>query len=98
LAYFNVVQLDIFGYALREDDEPNRSEIDFFVVFGSISPFEKPDAYFGLLNELRTTVTFVMMSTGRSTALCSVIPASSVEPVFTIIWEAVQALSHRRAL
>lgn len=52
--HFNVVRLDIFGSALREDFEPNRSDIDFLVDFGLMSPVEKPDAYFGLLNELRT--------------------------------------------
>ncbi len=52
--HFNVVRLDIFGSALREDFEPDRSDIDFLVDFGSMPPFDKPDAYFGLLNELRT--------------------------------------------
>lgn len=52
--HFNVVQLDIFGSALREDFEPNRSDIDFLVDFGPMPPVDKPDAYFGLLNELRT--------------------------------------------
>jgi len=61
----NVVQLDIFGSALREDFEPDRSDIDFLVDFGAMSPFDKPDAYFGLLNELRnilgTEVDLVMI-------------------------------------
>jgi predicted nucleotidyltransferase len=52
--HFNVVRLDIFGSALREDFEPDRSDIDFLVDFGPLPPFDKPDAYFGLLNELRT--------------------------------------------
>jgi len=52
--HFNVVRLDIFGSALREDFEPDRSDIDFLVDFGPMPPFDKPDAYFGLLNELRT--------------------------------------------
>jgi len=61
----NVVRLDIFGSALREDFEPDRSDIDFLVDFGAMSPFDKPDAYFGLLNELRnilgTEVDLVMV-------------------------------------
>ena len=61
----NVVRLDIFGSALREDFEPDRSDIDFLVDFGPMSPFDKPDAYFGLLNELRnilgTEVDLVMV-------------------------------------
>ena len=52
--HFNVVRLDIFGSALREDFEPNRSDIDLPLDFGLMSPVDKPDAYFGLLNELRT--------------------------------------------
>jgi len=52
--HFNVVRLDIFGSALREDFEPDRSDIDFLVDFGAMPPFDKPDAYFGLLNELRS--------------------------------------------
>ena len=52
--YFNVVRLDIFGSALREDFEPDHSDIDFLVDFGPMPPFDKPDTYFGLLNELRT--------------------------------------------
>ena len=52
--HFNVVRLDIFGSALRDDFAPERSDIDFLVDFGSMPPLDKPDAYFGLLNELRT--------------------------------------------
>ena len=62
---YNVVRLDIFGSALREDFNPDQSDIDFLVDFGSMSPFDKPDAYFGLLNELRnileTEVDLVMV-------------------------------------
>lgn len=50
---FHVVSLDVFGSVLREDFEPGRSDIDFLVDFGSMSPCDKPDAYFGLLDELR---------------------------------------------
>ena len=52
--HINVLRLDIFGSALREDFEPDRSDIDFLVDFGPMPPFDKPNAYFGLLNELRT--------------------------------------------
>jgi uncharacterized protein len=50
---FRVVRLDVFGSALRDDFEPGRSDIDLLVDFGAMSPYEKPDAYFGLLDELR---------------------------------------------
>ncbi len=51
---FRVVRLDVFGSVLRDDFEPGRSDVDLLVDFGPMSPFEKPDAYFGLLDELRT--------------------------------------------
>ncbi|MBW6456577.1 MAG: nucleotidyltransferase domain-containing protein [Trueperaceae bacterium] len=51
---FHVVRLDVFGSAIRDDFEPGRSDFDLLVDFGAISPYEKPDAYFGLLEELRT--------------------------------------------
>jgi predicted nucleotidyltransferase len=62
---FQVVRLDVFGSALRGDFEPGRSDIDFLVDFGPLSPYDKPDAYFGLLDELRailgTEVDLVMI-------------------------------------
>lgn len=62
---FGVVRLDIFGSVLRDDFEPGRSDVDFLVDFGSMSPYAKPDAYFGLLDELRailgTEVDLVMV-------------------------------------
>jgi len=50
---FHVVSLDAFGSALRDDFEPERSDVDLLLDFGAMSPFDKPDAYFGLLDELR---------------------------------------------
>lgn len=50
---FRVVRLDVFGSVLRDDFEPGRSDVDLLVDFGPMSPLEKPDAYFGLLDELR---------------------------------------------
>ena len=50
---FHVVRLDAFGSALRDDFEPGRSDVDLLVDFGAMSPFDKPDAYLGLLDELR---------------------------------------------
>ena len=62
---FHVARLDVFGSVLRDDFEAARSDIDFLVDFGSRSPFDKPDAYFGLLDELRailgTEVDLVMV-------------------------------------
>ena len=51
---FRVVRLDVFGSVLRDDFEPGRSDIDLLVDFGPMSPFGLVDAYFGLLDALRT--------------------------------------------
>lgn len=63
---FQVARLDVFGSVLRGDFEPGRSDIDFLVDFGPMSPYDKPNAYFGLLDELRaifgTEVDLVMVS------------------------------------
>jgi predicted nucleotidyltransferase len=41
---FHVVWLDVFGSALREDFEPDRSDIHFLMDFGPMSPLDKQDA------------------------------------------------------
>lgn len=51
---FGVSRLDVFGSALRDDFTPGSSDIDLLVEFGSMTSFEKLDAYFGLLDELRS--------------------------------------------
>ena len=62
---FHVARLDVFGSILRDDFEPGCSDIDFLVDFGPMPPFDKPDAHFGLLDELRailgTEVDLVMV-------------------------------------
>ena len=62
---FHVARLDVFGSVLRDDFDPGRSDIDFLVDFGPMPPLDKPDAYFGLLDELRailgTEVDLVMV-------------------------------------
>jgi uncharacterized protein len=51
---YGVVRLHIFGSAVREDFEPGQSDVDLLVDFGSMNPFQLVDAYFGLLEELRS--------------------------------------------
>jgi len=48
-----VARMYIFGSMLRDDYRPEESDIDLLVEFGSMTPFELVDAYFGLLDELR---------------------------------------------
>lgn len=50
---FQVRQLDLFGSASTGDFDPSRSDLDFLVVFASMTPHDHADAYFGLLDSLR---------------------------------------------
>lgn len=52
-ARFGVVRLDAFGSALREDFEPDRSDLDLLVEFGPMEPYARFDAYFGIVDDLR---------------------------------------------
>lgn len=47
-----VKRIELFGSALREDFDPNSSDLDFLVTFEELAPGRHADAYFGLLEEL----------------------------------------------
>jgi len=49
-----VVRLDVFGSALRDDFRPGESDLDLLVEFASMEPYARVDAYFGMLEELRS--------------------------------------------
>ena len=51
---YGVARLDLFGSALREDFRPGESDIDLLVEFEPHEGYALVDAYFGLLDELRT--------------------------------------------
>ncbi len=53
-ARFDVLRLDVFGSTLRDDFRPTESDLDLLVVFAPMEPFALADAYFGLLDELRS--------------------------------------------
>ena len=53
---FGVQRLDVFGSALRDDFRPGESDIDFLVEFAPMEPHALADAYFGLLDGLRSTL------------------------------------------
>ena len=53
-ARHGVARLEAFGSALRTDYKPGQSDLDFLVDFEPMDPYERVDAYFGLLDELRT--------------------------------------------
>ena len=48
-----VIRLDAFGSALRDEFQPGRSDVDLLVELGSMEPYDRVDAYFGLLEDLR---------------------------------------------
>jgi uncharacterized protein len=49
---YGVRCLALFGSALRDDFDPERSDLDFSVEFSPMAPEEHADAYFGLLEDL----------------------------------------------
>ncbi|MFN8475397.1 MAG: nucleotidyltransferase domain-containing protein [Anaerolineae bacterium] len=53
-ARHNVARLDVFGSALRDDFDDAKSDVDLLVEFGPMAPYARVDAYFDLLDELRT--------------------------------------------
>lgn len=53
-ARYSVVRLDAFGSALREDFVAGRSDVDLLVEFEPLESYALVDAYFGLLDELRS--------------------------------------------
>jgi uncharacterized protein len=51
---YGVARLDVFGSVLRDDFRPGESDIDLLVEFGPHEGYALVEAYFGLLDELRT--------------------------------------------
>jgi len=48
-----VARLEAFGSALREDFDPEVSDLDLLVEFKDMEPYARVEAYFGLLDDLR---------------------------------------------
>ena len=53
-ARHSVVRLEAFGSALRDDFVPGQSDVDLLVEFVPLESYALVDAYFGLLDELRS--------------------------------------------
>jgi uncharacterized protein len=49
-----VVRLEAFGTAVTADFRPGESDVDLLVELAPMEPYARVDAYFGLLEELRT--------------------------------------------
>lgn len=43
----------LFGSAVRPDFDPSRSDFDFLVEFSAMTPVERKNAYFGLLEDFQ---------------------------------------------
>jgi uncharacterized protein len=50
----SVARLEAFGSALRDDFVPGQSDVDLLVEFQPLESYALVDAYFGLLDELRS--------------------------------------------
>jgi predicted nucleotidyltransferase len=68
-----VRQLDLFGSAVRDDFDPESSDLDFLVEFDPLPPGRYADAYFALKEGLEALF-------GRSVDL--VTPSSLANPYF----------------
>jgi uncharacterized protein len=53
-ARHGVARLEVFGSASRDDFTAEESDLDLLVEFAPIKPYARVDAYFGILEELRT--------------------------------------------
>jgi len=51
---FQVERLEVFGSSLREDFRTEESDVDLLVKFKPMASYARVDAYFGMLDELRT--------------------------------------------
>jgi hypothetical protein len=51
---YGVRRLEVFGSAARDDYRPGESDVDLLVDFGDMGGYAKAEAYFALLEELRS--------------------------------------------
>ncbi|MHB0980502.1 MAG: nucleotidyltransferase family protein [Thermoleophilia bacterium] len=50
---YGVSHLDVFGSALSNEFRPGKSDLGLLVELGPMDPYDRIDAYFGPLDELR---------------------------------------------
>ncbi len=51
---YRVRRLELFGSAINDRFDPQRSDVDFLVEFEPLADGEHADAYFGLLESLKS--------------------------------------------
>jgi uncharacterized protein len=49
---YDVARLDVIGSALRDDFDPDRSDLDFVVEFNKLTVHDAFDRFFGLMVDL----------------------------------------------
>jgi len=52
-AFHKVLRLSLFGSATTDRFDPEQSDLDFLVEFKPMSPEERADHYFGLMEDLQ---------------------------------------------
>jgi len=75
-ARHSVLRLEAFGSALRDDFVQGRSDVDLLVEFEPLESYALVDAYFGLLDELRSLlgdVDLVMVGAVRNPYIAAAI-------------------------
>jgi len=84
---FHVRRLELFGSAAGDSFDPQRSDVDFLVEFGSLAEGEHADAYFGLRESLAALVSrpvdLVMTSAIRNPYFLQ-----AIEPTRTLLYAA----------
>lgn len=48
-----VARMELFGSALESEFDSDASDVDLLVEFQEMAPYDRVDAYFGLLEDLR---------------------------------------------
>lgn len=75
-----VARREAFGSAIRQDFKPGESDLDFLVDVWPMDDYARVDAYFGLLEELRTLldvdVDLVMVGAVRNPYLARTIEST----------------------
>ena len=84
---FRVARLAVFGSAATGEHDPEASDVDMIVEFEPLSPVERADAYFGLLEALEdlfgTSVDLLEMEPIRNPYL-----KRSIEETQVVVYEA----------
>jgi uncharacterized protein len=85
---YQVLRMHLFGSALRDDFDPNRSDLDLLVEFQSIEPGALVQAYFGLDRQL-TAITGQSVDLMMADAIGNPYVCRDIDASKQLIYEAV---------